>query len=324
MTWLVFVLFFVSGACGLFYEVVWSRMLTLIFGRGALAVGSFERPYYEFYSPREYAVSPLERTLVNHELLMSMIGPDFDRFVRKAVDGPDGDCLTAAFQAEGIYLKGYELQLRGWEPAVVFQYYQQALKTAPWDEDLRNEVVSYLDNMFRAHYANGDYAGSVALLKEATEIDPGSAEVHEDYGRMLSYMKETDPAVGELQQALALNPDLVPARRDLGLIYAFRGHISEAMTEWKEVLSVDPDDVKTLVFYGLSLAGGGFRSDSVSLLRRAYQLAPQNPEVIDGYARGAYLAGDVAAARRIVLKGGRYFEGYPAFKEFRARLLARG
>ncbi len=287
-------------------------------------VNSFEKPYYEFYSPREYAVPPLERTLVNHELLMSMIGTDFDRFVRKTVGGPDGDRLTAAFQAEGIYLKGYELQLRGWDPAAVFQYYQQAIRTAPWDEDLRNEVVAYLDNMFRAHYANRDYAGAVALLQEATEIDPGSAEVHEDYGRMLSFMKETGLAVGELQRALTLNPGLVAARRDLGLIHASQGDVGKAMVEWKEALAAEPNDVKTLVFYGLSLAEGGFRSEAVSLLRRAYQLAPENPEVIDGYARGVYLSGDVTAARRIVLKGGRYFESNPAFEEFRARLLARG
>jgi hypothetical protein len=37
-----------------------------------------------------------------------------------------------------------------------------------------------------------------------------------------------------------------------------------------------------------------------------------------------YLAGDVATAKRIVLKGGRYYEGHPAFKEFRERLLASG
>ena len=39
MNWFIFALFFVSGACGLIYEVVWSRMLTLIFGRSVLAVG---------------------------------------------------------------------------------------------------------------------------------------------------------------------------------------------------------------------------------------------------------------------------------------------
>src|SRR5512143_818047 len=39
MSWFVFILFFISGACGLIYEVVWSRMMMLIFGRSVLAVG---------------------------------------------------------------------------------------------------------------------------------------------------------------------------------------------------------------------------------------------------------------------------------------------
>lgn len=36
MNWFVFILFFISGACGLIYEVVWSRMMFLIFGRSSL------------------------------------------------------------------------------------------------------------------------------------------------------------------------------------------------------------------------------------------------------------------------------------------------
>jgi spermidine synthase len=39
MNWFVFFLFFISGACGLIYEVVWSRMMQVIFGRSHLAVG---------------------------------------------------------------------------------------------------------------------------------------------------------------------------------------------------------------------------------------------------------------------------------------------
>ena len=37
--WFIFCLFFVSGAYGLIYQVVWSRMMSLIFGRSVLAVG---------------------------------------------------------------------------------------------------------------------------------------------------------------------------------------------------------------------------------------------------------------------------------------------
>ena len=40
MTTLVMLLFFLSGACGLVYQVVWTRMMTHAFGTTALAVGT--------------------------------------------------------------------------------------------------------------------------------------------------------------------------------------------------------------------------------------------------------------------------------------------
>lgn len=38
--WILFVLFIASGSCGLIYEVVWSRMLTLTFGATTLAIST--------------------------------------------------------------------------------------------------------------------------------------------------------------------------------------------------------------------------------------------------------------------------------------------
>ena len=40
MNWIVYALFFVSGACGLIYQVAWSRLLTHVFGSTALAVST--------------------------------------------------------------------------------------------------------------------------------------------------------------------------------------------------------------------------------------------------------------------------------------------
>ena len=39
MNAVVLLLFLISGACGLIYEVAWSRLMTQIFGTSALAVG---------------------------------------------------------------------------------------------------------------------------------------------------------------------------------------------------------------------------------------------------------------------------------------------
>jgi tetratricopeptide (TPR) repeat protein len=284
-------------------------------------INTFEKPYYEFYSPGDYAVSPDERTLANHELLMSMRGPDFNRFVRKDVSGPDANRLDTAFQAEGVFLKGHEAQLRGLPTAEVIQHFDRAIGMAPWNWNLRNEVCSYLSSEFRMHYFRGEYDEATAFIRRAAEIYPESREAHESYGVMLWKMNQTDLAVDELQRALALNPRVVSVRRDLASIYALRGQVEKAMEQWKDALALDPNDIPTLVGYGIFLARQGSSTEAIQYLRKAYQLDSEDPEVIDGYARVQYLSGNIPEARRIVLKGGHYYKGNPFFEERRSAIL---
>ena len=284
-------------------------------------VNTFEEPYYEFYSPRDYAVPPNDRALVNHELLMSVRGPDFERFVKKGVIGPEADRLNAAFQAEGIFLNGHGSQLRGLPADGVIRQYNQAIAMAPWNGNLRNEVVSYLNSEYLRHYFSGNYAEATALLRRAVEIFPESSDVHHDYGWMLWKMNQTDLAVKELQEALAMNPRLVPARRTLASIYASRGQIEKAGEQWKQALALDPNDVPTLVGYGVFLAGQQPSAEAIEYVRKAYRLDTEDPDVIDAYARVEYLSGNRSEARHIVLKGGRYYEGNAFFEQLRAAIL---
>jgi Tfp pilus assembly protein PilF len=284
-------------------------------------VNTFEEPYYEFYSPRDYAVPPNDRTLVNHELLMSVRGPDFERFVKKGVIGPEAGRLNAAFQAEGIFLNGHGSQLRGLPTDEVIRHYDQAIAMAPWNGNLRNEVVSYLNSEYLRYYFSGNYAEATALLRRAVEIYPESSDAHHDYGWMLLKMNQTDLAVKELQQALALRPGLVPARRLLASIYESHGQVEKAREQWQEALALDPKDVPTLVGYGIFLAEQRPGAEAVEYVQKAYQLDPDDPDVIDGYARVEYLSGNNAEAQRIVLKGGHYYEGNPFFEKLRAIIL---
>jgi Flp pilus assembly protein TadD len=252
---------------------------------------------------------------------MSVRGPDFDRFVRKGISGPEAGRLSAAFQAEGIFLDGQVAQLRGMPTQEVIKYYDQAIGAAPGNRNLRNEVLSYLYSESRRNYFRGDYIEATVIARRAAEICPESSEAHHDYGWMLLKMNQTDLAVKELQQALALNPRLVPARRLLASIYESRGQVEKAREQWQETLALDPSDVPTLVGYGIFLAEQRPGSEAIEYVRKAYQLDPEDPDVIDGYARVEYLNGNRSEARRIVLKGGHYYEGNPFFEKLRAIIL---
>jgi spermidine synthase len=285
-------------------------------------VNTFEEPYYEFYSPSDYAVPPDERTLVNHEMLMSIRGPDFDRFVSKGLSGPDAARLNAAFRAEGIFLDGQVAQLRGFPPQEVVRFYDQAIHASPWDRNLCNEVVAYFNREYLRQYFGGDYNGALAILRRAAEIYPESSDVHQDYGWMLWKMNKTDLAVKELEQALAMNAKVVPVRRILASIYASRGQVEQAMVQWKEALALDRNDIPTLVGYGTFLLNQRPADEALDYLRKAYQLDPEDPDVIDGYARVEYLSGNISAARRIVRKGGDYYKSNPNFEQRRTAILS--
>lgn len=284
-------------------------------------INTFDEPYYEFYSPSDYAVPSNDRTLVNHELLMSVRGPDFERFVKKGIIGPEAGLLNAAFEAEGLFLNGHGSQLRGLPADGIIRQYDQAIAMAPWNGNLRNEVISFLIRENLRHYFSGNYTEATTLLRRVVEVYPESSDAHYSYGWMLWKVNQADLAVKELQEALTRNPRLVPALRMLASIYASRGQIEKAREQWKQALALDPNDVPTLVGYGVFLAEQRPSAEAIEYVRKAYQLDSEDPDVIDGYARVEYLSGNRAEARHIVLKGGRYYEGNSFFEQLRAAIL---
>ncbi len=286
-------------------------------------VNSFDEPYYEFYSPTDYAVAPDYRALANHELLVSMRGPDFSRFVMKDAAGPAAGRLETAFMAEGTFLKGHESQLRGFPAAEAFRYYDRAIGMAPWDENLRNQVRSCLAREFRALYSKGELGEAADIARQEVEVYPDSMRAHESYGVILWQLGRTDSALRELQRAMAMDPKAVAIRDDLASIYASLGQAEQAVGQWQSALALDPNHIPTLVGYGVFLAQHGAGAEAIRCLARAYKRDSEDPLVIDGYARVEYLTGNIPEARRIILKGGRYYQGNPLFEQLRTAVTGK-
>jgi spermidine synthase len=286
-------------------------------------VNTFDRPYYEFYSPTDYAVPPNQRTLQNHEMLMLARGEGAQALMRKGVAVTESSRLRTAIQAEGIFLEGHGVQLRGQPVEKVLPYYDRALGLASWNANLHNEIHTYLINIFLKHYYAGNMTEATDFIHRASIIYPENAAVHFDYGRMLWKMKRPDEAVKEVLHSIALDPGLVPARRFLASIYASLGKIKESTDQWKTALALDPGSVPTLAGYGIFLAETRPGPEAIDLARRAYQLDPEDADIIDTYARVLYLCGDPAEARRIVLRGGDYYKNDRGFEQMRKIILDR-
>ena len=284
-------------------------------------INSFNRPYYEFYSPADYVLPWQQRALANHQLLVSIRGPDFEKDVLGKLEGPALKSLLAAYEAEGLFLKGYAAQL-GKEPSTeVVQFLDSAIALAPRSEVLRNQVVAYFMEQFRFSFWRQDYDDALRFARRATEKYPQSDVAHENYGMALLLTRQPEAAMAALLRAQELSPSRVLPLRASGIIYAAQGNTDKAMRQWRKALSVDPNDIMTLVAIGVQIAKQGSGGKGEEYLQRAYKLAPRNPAVINGYAHALYLAGDIQSAGDIVLAGGRYYEGNPSFERIRAKIL---
>ena len=283
---------------------------------------TLETPYYEFYSPREYAVPVNSRILASHDFLVDL------RLERGLADlsthlsGPISERLTAAFQAEGHFLTGLRLQIQDRPYTDFGGEFDVALGLAPWNYNLRCQIVAYLWNHAGFLYLDGAFREALSYMRQAVEVYPIDGEIRYYHGRILLQTGQREQALVEIRAAIELEPRLLSPRRLLASeLLASRNH-TEAVAQMDTILAIDPDDLYTLVTLGAHLAEHG--ADPVraqALMERAYRLAPRDASVIDGRAWVAFMKGDRAEARSIVERGGTYYEDEPLFVQRRQRIL---
>lgn len=284
-------------------------------------LNSFNRPYYEFYLPADYGRTWQQRALDNHQFLMSIREKDFAKEVLDKRGLAERDRWRDAYSAEGLFLKGYAAQLNKKPYPEVITMLDQSIERAPFSEVLRNEVVAYLLEQFRFNYLRGDYPAALNMGLQATEYNPQSVAAHENYGMALLLTKQTGAAESSWLRVRDMDPGRVLPLRGLGVLALAKGDVDRAMLYWQEALLADPNDIMTLVALGAQAAKQGALQRGEEYLQKAYMLAPKNPAVINGYAQVTFLAGDIRRSRKIVLAGGGYYEGNPAFERIRAKIL---
>ena len=129
-------------------------------------------------------------------------------------------------------------------------------------------------------------------LKKAIELDPNLAIA---YNLLVSTYVQTNrlpEALKQLEAVLAKNPNYAPALLTSGIIYTQMGDFAKARDSYEKALALDPNFIPALnnlaYIYSEKLSNLDRAAD---LARKAHDLNPGEPSVIDTYGWVLYRQG---------------------------------
>jgi TonB family protein len=126
-----------------------------------------------------------------------------------------------------------------------------------------------------ALYQQGDYAGAVKLLKQASKKDANDAQVLYYLG--LAYLKQDKNKEAEkaLKKALALKAQDTKIRVALAYVYFLRNNAREAQTEAQTALESDPDNAEAHYVIGAVNFRNGAYNTAYERVKKAIEINPR-------------------------------------------------
>ena len=88
----------------------------------------------------------------------------------------------------------------------------------------------------------GKLPEAIARYRRAIALKPDFAEVHNNFGTLLTNQGKLDEAVVQYQNAIALKPDYAEAHLNLGTSFQGLGHLADADASYRRALEIDPRD----------------------------------------------------------------------------------
>ena len=103
-----------------------------------------------------------------------------------------------------------------------------------------------LRNLGKAMYENpGTQTQAVGVLREALELNPGSAQEHLNYGLSLLRAGQAEEGIAEVENAQKIDPSLPHTYFNLGIEFKKRNEVERAIRELEQMAKLIPDEPKT-------------------------------------------------------------------------------
>ena len=206
------------------------------------------------------------------------------------------------------------------ELALEMGHIEEALERAKQIQEEHPEAGRGYALEAAAYMAGGQDAQAISALEIAQTREPSSASVLRLY-RAHRALGNTNAAVAALEQWLSEHRRDFNVRLTLANLMLSEGRNADAIEHYEAIIAEQPENVTAL--NNLAIVYQGLEpSRALSLAERAYQLAPDNPKVLDTYGWTLIEAGKVESGLARIAKALRQEPDNPEIAYHRAAGLA--
>jgi len=153
----------------------------------------------------------------------------------------------------------------------------------------------------RSYVMEKKFPAAEQALRKAIELNPNLAAPYDLLVSVYVQTKRLPEALKELDIVLAKNPQYGPALLTSGIIYAQMGDFAKARDSYEKVLAVDPNFIPALnnlaYVYSEKLSN---LDRAAELARKAHELYPSEPSVMDTYGWVLYRQGKYQEAAELL------------------------
>ena len=172
-----------------------------------------------------------------------------------------------------------------------------ALKAIELDEQLAEAHLSLA--RIKQQY-DWDWAGAEQEIGRALELDPGSLDVHTDYGYLLMHLGRLDEAIREGQIVVQLDPISSATHSALGR-FLYRAHrYEEALPHLLRAVELEPRGLVANVRLGDLYVQLGRYDEAIAAYKKAREVDPNGRNFQAAVARVYALMGRHREARQMV------------------------
>jgi spermidine synthase len=206
-------------------------------------VNSLETPVLEFYSPRAYAIPPVNRRAEN----LSAISKLWERAPTDVtVTGADGERLERGRRAVEELNRGFALLLSK-EPNRVpgaLELLNAAIEMSPDHTVLKRAVASAHFDLGLSLQRSGRVKAAIVQYRRAVSLNPNQAETRHNLGNALGAVGEMDQATLHLREAVRIKPSFAGAHNSIGYALLVQGQSEEAISHYAQAVELSPQSAR--------------------------------------------------------------------------------